>query len=708
MTIIREAITRKRAAKCKPSDQELRRLPDRRALVYGRVSSPGQVRDSEESIREIAGLVDLAKLDGYVTGLDSRTVEAWLAHIQAGDIPPGMLEDSDIILDCRDLGISGTFGHDKRLGLANTKALLERRQLGAIYLSEPSRLSRDQDKVEPYALLRLMKDGNCKVRTPEGILSPCIERDWDILDEEFEDAREELRVWRRRLHRKKLRKAERGEYVGGSVCTGFYLPIVERRKDGRYRFGKIAPYEPHARVVNRVLRELVRRRSPFETMRALKGVTFPFFPPELAYMEGRTALRPCPWTPDGYAVTVDLLYGLAQNFALVGVWVYGDIVIESNHEAIVPEDLFWQAYEIVTSDKPKGRAIHYDPLPFDGLLWCGNHVELQHISARNSNGTYLCANEYRRGEEDRICLHITHRAIDIPLMSEVLSQLDFTPYADEVLAKLEAEAAEGKLEQARRKRQKTELQAMMANLRANLGRTQNSELVSEYERQILEVKEQLASLSIERIHGNVAAKPDIHAVREFLTNLRRNWDSYPATLRNRLLRLLIEMVVLKHDRERIEATVIWKAGFQQQIVIQRPPARGSREHRWTDEENTLLKMLWPSCSKEVLEAAFPSRKWSAIKNRAQYLRLKRVGQKTQLGGRRCRWLPEEEAKAEALYEAGAPLPDMVAELGRSRGAILNRAAEKRWHRPPSAKWKRSEVTWEVQDFKLSQAEPCAT
>ena len=66
------------------------------------------------------------------------------------------------------------------------------------------------------------------------------------------------------------------------------------------------------------------------------------------------------------------------------------------------------------------------------------------------------------------------------------------------------------------------------------------------------------------------------------------------------------------------------------------------------------------------------------------------------------------AKAEALYEAGAPVPDMVAELGRSRGAILNRAAEKRWHRPPSTKWKRSEVTWEVQDFKLSQAEPCAT
>jgi len=289
---IQDVIGKRRSARHKPSDEELRRLPDRKALIYGRVSSPGQVRDSHESIREIAHLVDLAKEDGYKTGLDSVAVEEWLARIQGGAAAPGVLESGDVILDCRDLGISGTLGQDKRLGLANTKTLLERRELGAIYLSEPSRLSRDQDKVEPYTLLKLMKDGNCKVRTPESILSPCIQRDWDILDEEFEDAREELKVWRRRLHRKKLRKAERGEYVGGPVCVGFYLPIETQDRSGRYRFGKMVPYEPHACIVNRILQEFISRRSPFDTLRALKGVTFPFFPPDLAYMESRTALRP--------------------------------------------------------------------------------------------------------------------------------------------------------------------------------------------------------------------------------------------------------------------------------------------------------------------------------------------------------------------------------------------------------------------------------
>ena len=269
------------------------------------------------------------------------------------------------------------------------------------------------------------------------------------------------------------------------MCVGFYLPIETQDRSGRYRFGKMVPYEPHACIVNRILQEFISRRSPFDTLRALKGVTFPFFPPDLAYMESRTALRPCPKTPDGYAITLDLIYGLAQNLALIGVWVYGDIVIEGNHDAIVPEALYWEAYEIANSAKPRGRAAYHEPLPFDGLLRCANHGELQHISAHNGDKTYVCANEYRRGNQSRICLHITHQVIDTSVMSEVLAQLELTPYAEEVLAKLEAEAAEGKLEDTRRKRHQAELEATLANLRANLGRTQNAELVSEYESQIL-------------------------------------------------------------------------------------------------------------------------------------------------------------------------------------------------------------------------------
>lgn len=531
----------------KPNNDELRRLPDREAVGYGRVSSPGQIRDSTKSIREIAHFVDLAKQDGFKTALDSSQAEAWLLKIQAGVIEPGVLRDGEFTLDCRDLGISGLLGQSKRPGLAGVKRRLERKELGAIYVSEPSRLSRDQDKIEPYVLLKLLKDSNCKVRTPEEVLSPCIDHDWDILDEEFQDAHDETKIRNRRLFRKKQAKAKRGEYVGTPVCEGFYLPIKERRKDGSYVFDKIARYAPHAPVVEKALQELVRWRNPYHAMRALKGISFPFFPQELAYMESRTSLRSCPKTVDGYLITAGLLYGLAQNLALIGHYVYGDIVKEANHEPIVGEDLFWEAYEVVRAKKPRGRAAYNEPLPFDGILWCGDHQDLRPISAHNGERAYICDSCYRRGEQSSICLHVTSYMIDVPLITAVLSQLDLSPLAETVLERLESEVRQCRLDKRAEDRQRIELESTLANLRVNLGRTQNAELISEYEAQILKVKEQLANLGNNCPPENTISGLSVQWVRDFLMNLRRDWDGYSSTLKNHLLKLLVKMVIIKRN-----------------------------------------------------------------------------------------------------------------------------------------------------------------
>jgi hypothetical protein len=101
-----EVINSRKTTK-KPTDSELRKLPYKNAYIYGRVSSPGQVRDSKESIREIARLVSLAKEDGYKTQLDPVHVEVWLDSISAGTCEKGVLEDGQVTVDVRDLGLSG-------------------------------------------------------------------------------------------------------------------------------------------------------------------------------------------------------------------------------------------------------------------------------------------------------------------------------------------------------------------------------------------------------------------------------------------------------------------------------------------------------------------------------------------------------------------------------------------------------------------------
>ncbi len=100
-----------------PTEEDLRSLPHKKAFIYGRVSTQGQVKDSRESIHEVAKLVILAKKDGYRSGIEAETVERWLDSIQNGEDVSRTMEDGDIAIDCRDLGLSGSLGEDKRPGL---------------------------------------------------------------------------------------------------------------------------------------------------------------------------------------------------------------------------------------------------------------------------------------------------------------------------------------------------------------------------------------------------------------------------------------------------------------------------------------------------------------------------------------------------------------------------------------------------------------
>lgn len=708
MRTIEEILSTRTRRRQRPNEEELRRLPDRKAVIQGRLSGFTQVRESKESVREIASLVALAKHDGYKTGLDLADVERWLEKIQGEIIPPGLLEDGEVIVNCLGLGVSGTLPEMKRPDLTVTMELLKKGELGAIYVTEgANRLSRDPDRVVSSTLLKLMKDTNCKLRTPSEVLSPRIERDWEIIHDELEEAAEELKRMQKRLHRRKVQKAGRGEFVGEPIPAGFVLPIVRRRPNGKYEFGKMQPYPPHAEVDVQILREFVRQRgSKLKTVQALGDLTYPHFPEELAYMERLSVLRVCRKTPTGYAISRKLVEGLATNPKLIGVWLWGDgDPIPDHHDPAVPKDLFIAAYELATRQgKPKGRAVHHEPLEWAGILWCCNHPGPEPVSSHPGKGEYCCQRDYLNGR-GAICLNIQHRFIDEPLTAEVLRQLDFTPYAGEVLANLEAEAVAGKVEETQRQREVAELERRMENLKAYLGCGDPSR-EEVYWEQFNNTKQQLEALRAKPNPKRTVVAADIERVRDFLAGLTHNWDTYPRTLRNQLLSLLIDRVELRHRGLLIDASIIWKAGFEQHVAIRRPMARGSRDKRWTEEEQRLLSMLWPSSSEEVLQAVLPGRTWRAITNHAHYRSLKR--QRTPVSGDCHRpWVPGEEAKAKALYEAGTPVDVIVAQVDRTRDAILNRAADKGWKRPASAKWKKAQVTWEADNLKVLQGQSCS-
>ena len=503
---------------------------------------------------------------------------------------------------------------------------------------------------------------------------------------------------------RKVQKAARGEYVGGPVPAGFILPIVGQKANGKYEFGKYKPYPPHAEVAVQVLQEFVKQRgSRLKTVHSLSELAFPYFPGESAYMERLSALRRCPRTSTGYRITPDLVDGLTTNLKLIGIWQWGDTeLIPNNHEPTVPKDLFLAAYELaMRKGKPKGRTVYFEPLEYAGLLQCCNHAYPEPISSHSSEGNYRCQRDYFRGR-GRICLHITHRFIDEPLTTEIMHQLDFTPYAEEVLAKLETETIHNKVSQMARTRKIGDLERRLENLKGYLGcgeREREEVYWAEYKN----VTVQLEELSANPTPEIQVTTADIQQVRDFLSQLPLKWQAYPASMRNRLLELLIECIELRHDREKIEATIIWKAGLEQKVIIHRPVARGSRDKRWTDEEDALLKMLWPSSSKEMVQGTLPNQTLKSITCHAHHLKLRRERGSPQPSLQK-RWRPEEVNTVKAMYEAGVPLADIVAEFGRNHTAILNKACKQGWHRSGAAKWQKAQVTWVTDDLKVLQSE----
>jgi len=708
-------IEKERVARLQPSNEELRRIPlNRPARIFGRLSDPKQIQESLQSMAELASLVELARRDGFHTEISQEEVESRLGSLQRGE-PDAVRywRDGQLIIDLRDLGISGRLGPDKRPALAELMADLSRGEApdvtGAVYLSTEglSRLSRDQDRIVGPQLIKLMKQANCRVRTPLSILNPRIEADWRELREGFEDAARESRHLQEKHFGPKIKeKALKGEHVGNAVPPGFIIEIRGYKTNGAYIFGKWLPYPPHADIDVKILEEYVRQQgSKYKTAQALRGLVFPFFPAELDWMETRSSLRNCLKTSEGYIITPEVIDGLAGQLALIGIWKWTDILIPNNHQPVVPADLFGEAYALHSrrGGKPRGRAAYYEPLEWDGLLWCLNHDTPRHISGHSSNGLWLCDRDYHNGAA-HICLKVDHRIISSPLTQEFLKCLDLRSYAGEVFNELQTRSVTVDAELTMRRHQETQYRNRLANLESYLG-SADPELEERYRRQIKQTNADLQKLLQKPLPSPVTVA-DIERIKRFLENLGDEWQKLSSGLRNRLLKLMIDRVEIIHERGHIQATVVWKTGFRQRINISWLVGIPGKELRWTGEEDSLLRVLWPTSTKDVLLATLPNRKWRAITTRARKLGLAR---RVRLYPPRWQpWTAEDDARLADLYRTEMPVEAIAGELGRSILAVAGRACLLKINRPKEARFLNRELFWEVQNFYgLEKVSPSA-
>ncbi|MEL6527847.1 MAG: recombinase family protein, partial [Chloroflexota bacterium] len=170
---------------------------------------------------------------------------------------------------------------------------------------------------------------------------------------------------RGRLYAAKERMLLKGMWMGGNINLGY---MVDNRKTlpsgiANPNWRKFAPFKPCADVVNKIFETFIMLDgNQRATLRYLheNGPHFPDFDdPELLkeVPPGYSWAKPMRMKKrDGiYMVGAVSLQNMLTNAVYQGHWVFKDCVVQwNNHPAIVPEDLFFKAFNYLS------------PVNFDG------------------------------------------------------------------------------------------------------------------------------------------------------------------------------------------------------------------------------------------------------------------------------------------------------------------------------------------------------
>jgi DNA invertase Pin-like site-specific DNA recombinase len=545
----------------------------------------------------------------------------------------GYREDQ-IIVEARDLGISGTKGPEARPGLSALIQAIGADEVEAVYVVHLSRISRDQTLIDGLEFGELCKQHRVLIVMPAMRLNLRDPMHLRLYRQEIERAADEIELLKLRLGGPKRHKALSGRFDGRSVAPGY---LVDHRAQSE-TYERYVVYPPHAEVVRLIFQAVLATGTPTRAARWLcdRGILVPDFGPDVprADVQRSSLVRHTHLqrAPGGFLITPSLVQSVATNPVYLGWWlVEGRVVSTDNHPPLIEEETFLVAQQVLAEHgrgaRPRGGVRSAEPQLLSGLLWCAWHEVPRRMggSVNRGAGRYQCDEQYAHGQADHHCTLLDARVLDAPITDVILRRCRFTEHAEAVLAQLEVEADTTREEARRRQRERRRLQEEVDTLKQNLALTRTPEHLGLIFEQIDRRMERLAELAdTEPGHARrVLSAAQVATVRAFLADLRTGWDHQPPGLRHEFVRLILDRVVINAARDHVNVTISWRAGAQQHLWIERPLRRRSGKAPWTEAEKAWLRTHYATATADTLQAQFPQRTYAAIRRHAEALGLPR-------------------------------------------------------------------------------------
>jgi excisionase family DNA binding protein len=551
----------------------------RRACVYIRQSTPGQVQHNLESQRRQYGLVDRARALGW--------------------------QDIDVIDD--DLGISG--GGTRRPGFERLLRALCDGQIGAVLSIEASRLARNGR--DWHTLLEFCSVVGALLIDAEAVYDPRLTNDRLLLGMKGTISEMEVASFRERAHAALLQKAQRGALVQ-RVAIGYVKGPDDRIEK-----------DPDARVRSTI--DLIFRK--FTELCSVRQVYFWFDQQkiQLPVVRGPEDVREIVWQPVRYHA----VHSVLKNPVYAGAYAYGRsktivrleagkkrvfqqkqrrredwaVLIMDHHESYIDWDIYESNQTMIAhNENARGGAVrgsvkHGEAL-LAGLLRCGHcgaKLLAQYPGPRVIR--YQCSG-YLLNRDRACCVMFGGLRADRLVSEQLLHCL--TPFgieaAIEAIETLQG-ASEERIQQkalalehahyevTRARRQYDGVDPANRLVAAELERRWNQALTTE-----ADLEAALASLQQGRERPlSDAQKRELLALARDLPRLWDDPQSSPEH-KKRLLRIALNEIIATSEGETIRLVLHWQGGDHTQIEFQK--IRTGRHRYITDDDAVeIVRML---------------------------------------------------------------------------------------------------------------------
>ncbi len=575
--------------------------------------------------------------------------------IQTVDMPSYLRSrgwsDEQIYLIDMDAGVSGTTKIDERPGMKHLFELITEGKIRAVACQDEDRLFRDITQIQVNIFIEACRKANVLVITPNIVYDFASEFTGSFHARQFrfkcEMAADYIdTVIIGKLARAKRRLLMEGRWAGSAVAPGFMVDTRKTLPDGskNSEWRRFVPFPEYAAVVNEYFRLFLSYAGNVHATVKHIHTYGPYYPdPHTTHPpEGFRYLSHMKQFGNGYCPGRNGLVNLLTNAVLIGHWsVNGVIVRWNNHPGIVPEAVFWKAFNYLSAIDLEGNAnTNFRPFATQARPSLEKDRSVERplcagMIVSECNGAWKrVGTVWTKDRQEYIYMHSAKYPTEVIYWRRLAYYLDEAivkmlhkkmeaTFAPDIWETTVAHALDDYTDELRRiQAQIATLDRVMENYVVSLATLTTPDMIRAVETRYADAQQEHKRLSegLAKAQSQVTQIETLEKLKDISDPSLQMWDNLTYAEKRTVLHTFIKIIqATEVDGCGLQLMVIWVDDSTDTVVLPKMMKHGWRT--WlASESERLLELIDSGASQVAIAQAFPERTWKQIMDKIADLR----------------------------------------------------------------------------------------